>query len=285
MSVEPATGEIVPRLPVRDSFAVIRDVVYLSEVIANTEMVPSGLRSKPDAVCAVILYGHELGLGPMQSLNTINIIGGRPSLSPEGMRALVLSAGHRIRVSGDDESATAQCHRREWPADEWTSHTFTMADAQRADLVGKPGSSWKKYPRAMLMARATSEACRADFSDVIRGLSYTTDEVIDMTPPAVPKVTSGQNHNREKAPRRASGRTRDGEQSNASDDPGMVNGIAELEARLNALDVDYRRAFKDWRRSLNMDWPPATLRDFAAMAAHVGKLEDEAITDADTYDT
>jgi hypothetical protein len=283
VSVEPVTGEIVPAA-VRDSFAVIRDVVYLSEVIANTEMVPGGLRGKPDAVCAVILYGHELGLGPMQSLNTINIIGGRPSLSPEGMRALVLSAGHRIRVSGGDESATAQCHRREWPSDEWTSHTFTMADAQRADLVGKPGSSWKKYPRAMLMARATSEACRADFSDVIRGLSYTTDEVLDMTPPpAVPKVTSGQNHNRERAPRRDPAGERDEEPPDASADPGMAKGIGELTQRLEALDRDYRMAFKSWRQSANLAWPPKTLRDFAAMASKVGQLEDEAITDADTY--
>jgi hypothetical protein len=231
-------------------------------------------------VCAVILYGHELGLGPMQSLNTINIISGRPSLSPEGMRALVMSAGHQIRVQGDDESATAQCHRREWPAEEWTSHTFTMADAQRADLVGKPGSSWKKYPRAMLMARATSEACRADFSDVIRGLSYTTDEVIDMTPPpAMP--TSGLN--RQKAPRRDPAGERDEEPPDASADPGMAKGIGELTARLEALDRDYRMAFKSWRQSTNLPWPPKTLRDFAAMASKVGQLEDEAITDADTY--
>jgi hypothetical protein len=281
MSVEPMTGEIVPAFAVRDSFAVIRDVVFLAETIANTEMVPSGLRGKPDAVCAVILYGHELGLGPMQSLNTINIISGRPSLSPEGMRALVMSAGHQIRVQGDDESATAQCHRREWAAEEWTSHTFTMADAQRADLVGKPGSSWKKYPRAMLMARATSEACRADFSDVIRGLSYTTDEVIDMTPPP-PMPTSGLNRQKQAAPRRAPAGKRDEGPTDANGE--LIKATAELQLRLNRLKPADRAAFRKWLDSVNLDFPPTTLRDFAAQVAELGKIEEAAAIDAENYE-
>jgi hypothetical protein len=272
--VDTTTGEIVPRTvptPTRDSFAIIKDVVYLADVISDTEMVPDKLRGRPDAVAAVILYGHELGLGPMQSLNTINVIGGRPSLSPEGMRALVLSAGHGIRVSADDDAATAQCHRREWPAEEWTSHTFTMADAQRAELVNKPGSSWKKYPRAMLIARATSEACRADFSDVIRGLSYTTDEVEDMPPPPPPSPGSSS-------------------VPTAGDDPDQGGadvppGTAELEGVLNGLAPPTRAAFRSWCRSKGWDWPPANPDQLSTMAEEVHKLLDAEAADADTYGT
>ena len=69
-----------------------------AQKIANTPFVPSAFRGKPEAVFAAILYGAELGIGPMQSLNCIHVIEGKPSMAPELMRALVAKAGHRIDV-------------------------------------------------------------------------------------------------------------------------------------------------------------------------------------------
>lgn len=146
----------------------------LSQRVSNTPFVPSALRGKPEAVLACILYGSELGIGPMQSLNSIHVIEGRTAMSPELMRAMVARHGHRIDVI--ENSATA-CEVKGIRADTGSTATvrWTMEDAKLAGLAGK--NNWKTYPRAMLLARATSELCRIVFPDIIAGLSYTPEEV------------------------------------------------------------------------------------------------------------
>jgi hypothetical protein len=136
--------------------------------------VPTALRGKNEAVLACVLYGAELGLGPMQSLNSIHVIEGRTAMSPELMRAMVARHGHRIDVV--ENSATA-CEVKGIRSDTGSMATvrWTMEDAKLAGLAGK--NNWKTYPRAMLLARATSELCRIVFPDVIAGLSYTPEEV------------------------------------------------------------------------------------------------------------
>jgi hypothetical protein len=144
-----------------------------SQRIANTAFVPTAFRGKPESVFAAVLYGEELGLGPMQSLNSIHVIEGKPSMAPELMRALVFKAGHRIDVKVCMNDEVILYGRRADSGSEATVK-WTMKDAQNAGLAGR--GAWKTYPRAMLLARATSELCRMLFADVVAGLSYTPEE-------------------------------------------------------------------------------------------------------------
>jgi hypothetical protein len=144
----------------------------LAKRIHQTPFVPASLRGHPESVLACILTGDELGLGPMQSLRMVNVIEGRPAASAELMRALVNRAGHRIDVvESRQDRVTLAGRRRDTGAQ--AKVTWTIGDAQRAKLTGNP--AWAKYPRSMLLARATSELCRALFADVIGGL-YTPEE-------------------------------------------------------------------------------------------------------------
>ena len=144
----------------------------LAARIHQTPFVPKALRGDPHSVLACILTGEELGLGPMQSLRMVNVIEGRPTASAELMRALVNRAGHRLSVvEATDDHVTLYGRRKDTGAD--ATVTWTLKDAQRAKLTGNP--AWGKYPRSMLLARATSELCRQIFSDVIGGL-YTPEE-------------------------------------------------------------------------------------------------------------
>ena len=149
----------------------------VAQKIANTPFVPTAFRGKPESVYAAVLYGEELGLGPMQSLTQIHVIEGKPSLAPEGMRGLVLKAGHRIDIKVASNDKVVLYGKRADSGSEATVE-WTMKDAQLAGLAGR--GAWKTYPRAMLMARATSELCRMLFADIIAGLSYTPEEVMSV---------------------------------------------------------------------------------------------------------
>lgn len=139
----------------------------LASKISQTEFVPDTMRGKPAVVAAAILYGRELGLAPMTSLRSVSLIKGRPALSSEAMRAMVLAAGHHIAF---EEMTSARCviigKRR--GQDDSTRVTFTMDDAKKMGVGGN--AQYSKMPRQMLAARATSELCRLIFADVIGGL-------------------------------------------------------------------------------------------------------------------
>ena len=160
------------------TFDMLGPAAELAGQIARTEFVPGALRNKADAITACVLYGHELGIPPMQALAKIHVIDGRPAMAAELMRATVLRAGHRIWVEEATSTRVTVCaHRTDWPDDQVAKVTWTMDDAKRAGLDSK--QNWRKYPRAMLTARASSEMCRLNFPDVLGGISYSLEELED----------------------------------------------------------------------------------------------------------
>lgn len=176
VDVAAVDDEPEPRLPMAGTVAVapkrpvdLAALMSLSQRLANVpEFVPSAFRNRPEAILAALLTGAELGLGPMQSLRSIHVIEGRPALSAEVMRALVLAAGHELVVDeATDERCEVRARRRD--SDVWCKPVvWTLDRARRAKLANR--SNWQNYPRQMLLARATSELCRTYFADVIGGL-------------------------------------------------------------------------------------------------------------------
>ena len=126
----------------------------LAQKIARTEFVPQALRGKPESVLAAILYGRELGIGPMQSLQSIHVIDGRPGASPELMRALVARHGHRIDVvESASDHVTLAGERCDTGAT--ATVTWSLEDARQAGLIeirdGRPPSppstrTWCRSP-------------------------------------------------------------------------------------------------------------------------------------------
>ena len=169
----------------------------LAAKISQTEFVPDTMRGKPAVVAAAILYGRELGLAPMTSLRSVALIKGRPALSSEAMRAMVLASGHHIAF---EEMTAARCviiGRRRGSEDS-TRVVFTMDDAKKMGVGGN--AQYSKMPRQMLAARATAELCRLIFADVIGGLVADV-EVDDDTEPlaSVTPMTTARRKNPPKA--------------------------------------------------------------------------------------
>jgi hypothetical protein len=128
-----------------------------------------------------IQHGSEVGLSPMQSLQSIAVINGRPTIWGDAALALVQSSPVceyvREFTEGQGENLTAvcECKRRGYPAP--TVSRFSMADAKRAGLAGKAGP-WSQYPERMLALRARGFALRNAFADALRGL-ITAEEAQD----------------------------------------------------------------------------------------------------------
>ena len=133
--------------------------------IAGTDFVPRGYRNNPEAMLAGIYMGREIGLGPMQSLQMIDVIDGRPALSAELMNARIRRAGHSITILELSPTGATIRGRRADNGDEAT-FTFSEEHAKRAGLLGKQGGAWKSYPESMYLARSLSALARFLFPDV-----------------------------------------------------------------------------------------------------------------------
>ena len=162
-----------------------------AKALAASDLLPPSYRGKPANVLIALELGNALGLAPTTALYGINVINSKPTLGAETMRAVVLSKGHRFDViEFTAESATVAVARKERP-DDVSTFAFTIDDAKAAGLTN---DTYRKFPKAMLLARATSQACRAIFPDVLAGVSYTPEEIslvdriIDAEPKPEPPV-------------------------------------------------------------------------------------------------
>ena len=151
--------------------------LQFSQYLADSELVPKDYRGKPGNCLIAMQWGSELGLKPLQALQNIASINGRPALWGDAVIALVRASPLCEFVIETDDGQTATCRvkRRGEPEQ---SRTFGMDDARTAGLLGKQGP-WTQYPKRMRQMRARAFALRDVFPDVLRGLPV-AEEVMDM---------------------------------------------------------------------------------------------------------
>lgn len=138
------------------------------------------LRTAQYAATAAVLTGAELGLSPMQSLQGIYVIGGKPALYARMMQAVVMAAGHELWVEESTDNKAVVSGRRRG-----SSHEERVVVTM--DMARKAGwTSNKKYqsePDTMLLARAYSRICRRIAPDALAGVPYSVEELEDENAP------------------------------------------------------------------------------------------------------
>jgi hypothetical protein len=192
-----ATGELAvverPALAPRSTLAptTFEEAKQFASYLAESELVPKQYIGKPANIVVAIQHGMEIGLAPLQAMQSIAVINGRPSLWGDSMLALVMSHpayeehSEEIEGSGDQRVAVFTIKRKNQKA-----HTvrFSVDDAKRAGLWQTEASierfnrdtkqkytvpndsPWYRYPERMLKMRARGFALRDKFPDALRGM-------------------------------------------------------------------------------------------------------------------
>jgi hypothetical protein len=144
------------------------EAMRFADMLASASIVPKDYIGKPGNVLVAIQWGMELGLQPMQAMQSIAVINGRPSLWGDAMLALVKAhpAFEWIKEDCDGNIATCTVKRRGEPE---VTQSFSLEEAKKAGLTGKQGP-WTEYPKRMLQMRARGFALRDAFPDALRGV-------------------------------------------------------------------------------------------------------------------
>jgi hypothetical protein len=140
--------------------------------LVRSGLLPSAINT-PEKAIVIMMQGRELGIGPMQALNGINVIAGKATISPQLMLALIENSGklEDIAIETSPTSSTVTMKRIGRTPH---SETFSIEDARAMGIAQK--DNYKKQPATMLKWRAVAACSRVVFPDVICGM-YTHEEI------------------------------------------------------------------------------------------------------------
>jgi len=168
--------------------ATLTEAIQFSDMLASSSMVPKAYQGKPQDILVCVQWGYEMGLAPMQALQNIAVINGKPSVYGDAAMALVQASSvcEDVEEYFEGEGTTnpvAVCVAKRKGRKPVTAK-FSVEDAKRAGLWGK-GGPWSAYPKRMMQMRARGFALRDAFPDVLKGL-ITAEEAQDFPVEATP---------------------------------------------------------------------------------------------------
>lgn len=150
------------------------DAYQLAQALCKTSMVPKQYQGRPEEGAAAILYGAELGLNAIQSLQQVIVINGKPAIEARTAAGLLIRFGCQLRtIESSPTQVTVQGTRAATGADETV--TWTIERAQQAGYTSN--RLYKTIPEQMLYAKAVMEVARKIAPDILSGIAYSVEEL------------------------------------------------------------------------------------------------------------
>lgn len=204
---EAAKTEVV-QLPVRRELAAgaplraiipttMEEAFRIANAVVKAGMAPQGMQTAEKCLIA-IMQGLEVGMTPMQSIQRIAVIGGRPTIYGDAAIGLVRASGLCEYVSewivGEGDERVAHCETKRRGETKVVTASFSVQDAVVAKLWKKDGP-WQTHPKRMLQMRARGFTLRDAYADVLGGMYLREevegeDDMRDVTPKPSTPLTS-----------------------------------------------------------------------------------------------
>lgn len=157
------------------------EAMKYADMIAKSSLVPPQYKDKPGDVLVAIQYGYEIGVKPLQALQNIAVINGKPTVYGDLALAVVqASAAYEWHKEYEEPNGTAVFEAKRRGNPNVIRATFSDEDAKNAGLLDKSGP-WKQYRKRMKQMRARAFGLRDGFSDALKGLAI-REEVEDYVP-------------------------------------------------------------------------------------------------------
>lgn len=158
---------------------------WKANTLFQSGLLPSHIKNA-NQIIAIDMMARELNIPTWQAINGINVIQGKPTVSPQLMLALIERSGklEDIKIDSTAERCIVTMKRR---GRSQHSETFSMADAKslksakwennrKIEISLADKDNYQQQPAVMLKWRAISACARVVFPDVLMGM-YTTEEI------------------------------------------------------------------------------------------------------------
>jgi hypothetical protein len=156
----------------------------MANAMAASTIIPKDYQGNASNTLIAIEMASRLGTSPMQVMQNLFVINGRPSWSSQYIIAVINSSKkykHELKFELTGTGDNMQCYA--WTTDrdgkEIRGPIISMQMAKDEGWVQKNGSKWKTMPEVMIRYRAASFFGRLYCSDMIMGI-YSQEEVYEL---------------------------------------------------------------------------------------------------------
>lgn len=157
-----------------------------AKLLATSTLVPKEYQGNLSNCVIALNMAQRIGADPLQVMQNLVIVHGRPTWSSQFLIATVNTSGRftALRFEFFGQQGTDDWGCRAWAIEKSTNEKLVGADitiaiAKAEGWYGKNGSKWKTMPQQMLMYRAGSWWTRAFAPELSMGLQ-TSEEVGDV---------------------------------------------------------------------------------------------------------